>query len=122
MLSLTSAAFLAFNLLRLMHRAPALRRAWRGLTGTRGISLSGWAFWLACNLAVGVWASMAGPDLLLALAGFAGAAADAAVIAVTVHKRRAHLRLRLRASRAQPAAPSEHLIAPPTVPSYRVID
>lgn len=122
MLSLTGAAYLAFNLLRLGLRVPVVRRAWRGPTGTRRISLPGWSFWLLFNLGVGLWASLAASDLLLALAGFGSAVADAAIVAITVHQRRMHRRLRMRASRVVPAATLEHLIAPPTVPSYRVID
>jgi hypothetical protein len=122
MLSLTGAAYLAFNLLRLGFRVPAVRRAWRGPTGTRRISLPGWAFWLLFDLGVGLWAILAASDLLLALTGFGSAVADAAIVAITVHQRRMHRRLRMRASRVVPAATLEHLIAPPTVPSYRVID
>lgn len=121
MLSWIGTAYLVFNALRLMFRVPHVMRAARGWTGARGISLAGWSFWLLCNLAVGVWASLV-PDALLAVTGFAAALADAAVVAFTVRMRRIHLRSRMRAARVTPSPTPDYLIAPPTVPSYRVVD
>jgi hypothetical protein len=81
-------AFTATNTVRALFYLPQIAAVARSTDGARSIALSTWSMWAANNALGAVYAGAALDDLALALSFGASLAGCAAVIALTLAKRR----------------------------------
>ena len=106
-------AFTILNALRTIGYLPQLAAIWRDEHRATAISLSAWTLWTASHLSTAVYASEATGDRLMVAMMLVNAAFCAAIVLLTLHKRREAPALRRKpcAQRTRLSRPSENTAA-----------